>query len=171
MRTIIGELSSFGDPAAVLLGASYLDNALEVLLTAQFVDLGKLDKERMFSATSNGILGSFAAKIRVAYALDLIGPKTYQDLLIILDVRNNFAHSLRPLTFANKWIQERCDDLSLVAEAFLVKTAEARTHALELFVETVYVVYVFIRANAMTIVHNKTVTEPKDYLPLKKDVF
>jgi DNA-binding MltR family transcriptional regulator len=51
--------------------------------------------ERIF----NGPLRSFAAKIDVAYAFELIDDELHDDLTIIRDIRNAFAHSVVETNF------------------------------------------------------------------------
>lgn len=46
-----------------------------------------------------GPLGTFSAKIMMAYALELFGSKTNHDLLLIRTIRNEFAHCQLPLRF------------------------------------------------------------------------
>jgi DNA-binding MltR family transcriptional regulator len=58
--------------------------------------------ERIF----NGPLRSFAAKIDVAYAFELIDDELYDDLTIIRDIRNGFAHSVTETDFGSSEIVE-----------------------------------------------------------------
>ena len=66
----------------------------------------------MFDGASNGILGLFSSKIRVAYAMRMIDAKMYNDLLLINDIRNVFAHSLHNVTFEHKLVSEDCRKFS-----------------------------------------------------------
>src|SRR5208282_4309796 len=47
----------------------------------------------------SGPLGSFGARVRLAYMLELISPKFYKDLLIINKIRNEFAHKVNVKSF------------------------------------------------------------------------
>jgi len=61
----------------------------------------------------DGTLGTFGAKIQFAYALQLIGPITRHDLTIIRSLRNQFAHSRRPIEFETPVVAAACKHLSL----------------------------------------------------------
>lgn len=88
MLEILSSLKLMDDAAAILMGAAYLDHGLELLLKSKFCYLTPAEDRRLFDGAQNGILGTFSAKIRVAYAMGiLIGP-VYDDLLIINDIRN-----------------------------------------------------------------------------------
>lgn len=94
MRTTILDLFQRTDHEAALMGAAYVEWALEALLEAHFRTLNSEDRKRMFDGSANGILGSASNKIRVAYASRLITQETYSDLLLMNDIRNVFAHTL-----------------------------------------------------------------------------
>jgi DNA-binding MltR family transcriptional regulator len=53
-----------------------------------------------------GPLASFGAKTDVAYAFELIDDDVYNDLRVIKDIRNEFAHSLATVSFASPEIVE-----------------------------------------------------------------
>lgn len=57
---------------------------------------GKITK-RLFS----GPLSSFAAKIDLVYALNLIEHETHDDLRVLLTIRNTFAHTMDFLDFSS----------------------------------------------------------------------
>ena len=65
-----------------------------------------LDSER------HGPLSSFAAKAKVAYALALIDEQTKEDLDYIRKIRNEFAHSIKEISFQDNPIREYCNKLS-----------------------------------------------------------
>ena len=100
MWNILNNVGSAGDAVAAVMGVSYLDHALELLLKARFIELDKDDYQKVFTSSGGGILESFVAKVRTAYALDLLCPKTYHDLLLISEIRNVFAQGLDPRTAA-----------------------------------------------------------------------
>ncbi|WP_374634605.1 hypothetical protein [Ferrovibrio sp.] len=56
-----------------------------------------------------GPLGTFSSKIRMAYSLNFIGPKTHSDLDKIRHLRNTFAHSRLPLKFKTPVVKRVCD--------------------------------------------------------------
>jgi len=64
----------------------------------------------------NGPMGSFSAMTQVAYAFKLIGPKVRSDLNIVRHIRNQFAHSRRPIRFTTVEVREACKHLQLPDE-------------------------------------------------------
>lgn len=151
MTEIVLDLKRHGEVATAILGAAYLENALEKILKAKFVPLNKEDERRMFDGASRGILGGFAAKIRLAYAINILGPVSYHDLMLINDIRNVFVHSLHKVSFSNALVSEDCRKLKFhdhfyeIAYPTVAPTlAQLLTPVdpLEKFAETVFALYV-----------------------------
>jgi hypothetical protein len=104
------------------------------------------EDKRMFDGARNGILGTFSNKIRVAYALGLLPPEAYADLLIINDIRNAFAHSLhRNVDFNNDHIKDDCAKLEYLRKYSMDPVPD---NPILLFVETVRKVYLGFREDA-----------------------
>jgi DNA-binding MltR family transcriptional regulator len=59
-----------------------------------------------------GPLGTFSARIDIAYFFKLIDPTTYNDLRAIKNIRNTFAHSKTVLTFQSREIIQKGDALT-----------------------------------------------------------
>ncbi|OYX50934.1 MAG: hypothetical protein B7Y90_02410 [Alphaproteobacteria bacterium 32-64-14] len=96
---IILELEAYGDAGMILVGSTMLQHTLHDLLLRFFrSDLTKSDHEGLFNFEKGGPLSSFASCIRIAYALDIIGPETRDDLNTIKSIRNLVAHA--PLEIA-----------------------------------------------------------------------
>jgi hypothetical protein len=57
----------------------------------------------------NKPLGSFYNKILIAYAANIFGDETYDNLEIVRRVRNAFAHAQRPIKFDNEEISAACE--------------------------------------------------------------
>jgi DNA-binding MltR family transcriptional regulator len=88
-------LSKESDRGVVLISASFLGEALESLLRAKFslrYPKSKSSINPLFDTF--GPLYSFSAKVKICYAIDLIGGWMYRDLEIVRKLRNNFAHSV-----------------------------------------------------------------------------
>lgn len=111
-------LSGLPDYAMVLVGASILEEVLANAIrrctvhsepTADLLEVG-------------GALGSFRARIEMAFALGWFGPNTAKDLHTIRQLRNTFAHRFatedqqgrfEPLSFDNREIARLCQSLRL----------------------------------------------------------
>ena len=97
------------DQALALLDATMVERMLERVILSRMTRLKRTQRRELFDGL--GPLSSFSAKIKMAYALAILGPKAMADFEIIKDVRNAFAHSFHPLTFARKEIAAYCNRL------------------------------------------------------------
>jgi DNA-binding MltR family transcriptional regulator len=95
--SVIRELSAKSQAGTVLVSAAVIDDHLQKLLLTKMRNLSNNKAERIF----NGPLRSFAAKIDVAYAFELIDDELHDDLTIIRDIRNEFAHSVVETNFGS----------------------------------------------------------------------
>jgi len=93
-------LSKESDRGVVLISASFLEEALESLIRARF-SLGYQKPRDLFDSLFNTDrpLYSFSAKIKICYAMDLVGGWIYKDLEIVRKVRNRFAHGVELAQF------------------------------------------------------------------------
>lgn len=87
----IAILAKVGDSGHVLLTSAIVEEWLEVVLLTAMRDLSNHLAGKLFAGY--GPLSSFAAKIDVAYAFNLIDTATYDDLGAIRAIRNAFAHT------------------------------------------------------------------------------
>jgi hypothetical protein len=95
--------------AAVLLEA-YLEDSLQRAIE---LVLNVRDKQRPGLFGPNAPLGTFADKIRIAQALDIIGPKTQSNLERIREIRNTLAYSKIHLSFKTKEVAKACKSLTV----------------------------------------------------------
>lgn len=102
--SILKELEQQTDRGVAIIGAAYIEERLEEVLRALFADrieTVKYEKQkvskRLFKGT--GPLTSLSAKIDTAFALGMLGDHSFQDLHLIREIRNAFAHTSDPLTF------------------------------------------------------------------------
>jgi hypothetical protein len=86
------------DPrVAAIVGSTYLEDVTHLSIVTKTVELKKEDEDRLYVGAAP--LSSFSAKILVAYALGLIGPKARHDLDKIREIRNVFAHAKIDVSF------------------------------------------------------------------------
>lgn len=104
-------IETAGNPyATVLLAASLLDDFLLQLLESRMIESATTQK----LLRDAEVLGSFSAKIDLAYALALIPEEVFLDLNLIRKVRNDFAHSLdHGLGFATPSVADRIAALQI----------------------------------------------------------
>lgn len=99
------ELQSESQRGGILVGSAFLDEHLRQLIKAFLVDDSAADDLLERS------LRSFSARIEAAYSLGLISPDVREDLNIIREIRNEFAHSLHGLSFEHEWVINKCKEL------------------------------------------------------------
>jgi hypothetical protein len=93
------------DRGAAILMATNVENALQSAL-AGLMWIRKGQNRKLFGI--NAPVGSFANKITLAYALEIIGDETYTNLELIRGIRNAFAHAKQPIDFDSSQIKDAC---------------------------------------------------------------
>jgi hypothetical protein len=101
-REEIAKLKKQSQAGTVLVSAAALNVALEGLLLGGMRDLSNKEYKRIFGRS----LADLAPKIDIAYAFKLIDSALYDDLRIIKDIRNEFAHPEGPVDFRTPKIVE-----------------------------------------------------------------
>jgi DNA-binding MltR family transcriptional regulator len=104
-RGMVDEIQKEGDRAAIIVGAAYLDEYLRIYIASFLIDESKVVDD-LFGIERP--LGTFGARIRMAYALGLLAVDEFHDFKIVQEVRNAFAHGLHGLSFADQWVADRC---------------------------------------------------------------
>jgi mannitol operon repressor len=114
----LGDLQGFADEfqresdrAAAILAAALLDERLRRLLHAFMID--DETNVNLLLETEQPV-GTFGARIRLAYCLGLVDDRVFKMLLLIKSVRNAFAHQLHGLSFESPGIVEDCTALRLL---------------------------------------------------------
>lgn len=100
------ELVGYSDRACAIVAGAILETLLERLLRKSMVPN---TTEVLFA--KYGPLNSFAAKIDLARALGLITRVEVDDLHRIRRIRNEFAHSLEPMSFTTSPVRDHVAQL------------------------------------------------------------
>lgn len=115
---MLGQLKSedehASDRAAAIVGAVLIEHGLKVIILSDFVKLSKDDTERLFDPEKRGPLGTFSDRIRMSYAMGLLGQKARRDLVLVQNIRNLFAHSGLKICFKLTAISDLCDQFVLI---------------------------------------------------------
>jgi len=115
-QRLVDEFQHTSDRAMVIVGTTYLKNHLGRLIRCFLVG----DQETVDQLLgSEAPLGTFGARIRAAYALGLISPNEYHDLLQILHIRNAFLDELDNSKLTDNGIREKCYALKIPREVLL----------------------------------------------------
>jgi DNA-binding MltR family transcriptional regulator len=110
--TFLKELDGESDRGLVLVSAAMLEENLELLLRSVMRADKKTANEVLPDLfRSDGPLGSFAGKTKVAYAMALIDQLMYRDLNRIRAIRNEFAHSYAEAKLTTEGVADRIMEL------------------------------------------------------------
>ncbi len=120
-RHIYNEMSSASDMTTVVLGASFLDASIGAMLHRS-LRKGQT-AEKLIS--DRGPIGSFSARADLAYCIGLISKPMYQDLILVAEMRNEFAHEHQLRTFSTPSVVQRCTKLCYVESMPVVGEAKA----------------------------------------------
>jgi hypothetical protein len=102
------ELDKETDRGCCMMAGSFLEQELGELLAVKLVGSKKfIDSMLEF----NGPLGSFSARIKMAYALGLICHAAMSDLDTIRKIRNEFAHKHQSINFNTEALKKRIYNL------------------------------------------------------------
>jgi DNA-binding MltR family transcriptional regulator len=110
---VVAELTEGSDRAATLVACTMVEVALREAIECRVINLNRDDYKSVFDSVG-APLGTFAARTLVAYAFGIIGPQTRSDLAIIRNVRNVFAHAMKPLDFNEPRVVKECKKLPTV---------------------------------------------------------
>ncbi len=108
---IISEILAQSDRGAAIIACGVLAEYLEHGISAKFRNISRRLRDKIFEGY--GPLSTFASRVDLAYALDVISEPVYKDLLIIKTIRNQFAHSTNPIDFCSPEIAKNCANLQL----------------------------------------------------------
>jgi DNA-binding MltR family transcriptional regulator len=108
---LVGDLENETDRGVALLAVAFLDDVLDVLLRASFVN----DSEAVNRLVGPGRpLESFGSRAHLAYCMGLLGADVYNDINLIREIRNDFAHR-QPTNFEQGEIRVKSGKLRCVA--------------------------------------------------------
>ena len=102
-KAFYDEFNNESPRGVVIISAVFIDKQLQNLLENHL----KQDKSvirNLFNNNINGPLSSLSAKIKTSYVLGLIPKEIYNDLEIIRQIRNKFAHEIFGMSFQNEEI-------------------------------------------------------------------
>jgi len=97
-----------------IVGAAIIEEQLLRALLTKMRPLSGEMKKRLFDGY--GPLSSFAAKIDLSYALQIINKAQYDDLTVVRRIRNQFAHAMPLINFDSPEIRAHFKSFNTVQE-------------------------------------------------------
>jgi hypothetical protein len=116
----MAQIEKLTDWGAAIVGAAYIDLVVREALIAH--------NRRPHQ--------DFGARIQRVFAIGIIGRRAYDDLCIIKDVRNAFAHSAQAMDFDHTDVTARCSELWFAKTVIYDKRPMPST-AKERFIRTI----------------------------------
>jgi DNA-binding MltR family transcriptional regulator len=107
---LIEEMQAGPDRSAVIIGAAFLDERLRQYIERFLVNDATALKDIL---GVNRPLGTFGARIQIAYCLGLLTVDEYRDFKIVQEIRNAFAHQLHGISFSDPWVTAKCRDFAI----------------------------------------------------------
>jgi hypothetical protein len=98
LREMFAALETESDRGCALIAGSLLENILATTLQSHFADCGEAFRKKLFEG-ADAPLSTFSAKIKLGRALAIYDQQIQSSFEKIKDIRNAFAHSLKPLSF------------------------------------------------------------------------
>lgn len=102
-------LSDLDDRGLVLSLAAFAEEALGELLRAFMMPS---DATKQLVEGFNAPLGTFSSRIKAAYALGLLTEDQFLDLERLRKIRNEFAHSWKPVSFSKQKVAALIDNMA-----------------------------------------------------------
>jgi DNA-binding MltR family transcriptional regulator len=99
------------DRASAIVSSALLEELLERLVLAFLMD-HQAAKRDLFDGMTP--LSTMSAKINLAYYLGLLEQNEFEDLKLIKNIRNDFAHSFETINFETQRIKDKCLQLKML---------------------------------------------------------
>jgi len=139
IKSFVEEFKNQTDRGAAIVASAALDDVLTHAIQSRLVPLSNRQIESLFGRMRP--LSSFSAKIELGTAIGLYDQNFRRALNMIRDVRNQFAHQMGPITFADREIAQ------LVRNA-TPPTVPKDTATREIFNMSFFAVYLLLRGVA-----------------------
>lgn len=146
------------DREIAIVCTSLLEYSLGNLLERSFRNLSSDQRRELFEGTAP--LSTFSARIAISYALAIVDKSIKSDLDLVRQIRNAFAHTIKPLNFDTPVIADCCKRLLAPEELHPPKKGNANFSHKSRFLITVEGLWFFLQG-PMTGSQIRTVTRPK----------
>ena len=122
-HTLFNQRGETDERAIAIVGATFLDNILEKVLSSFLIDD---EKECQKLLGYDQAMGTFANRITATYCLGLICKTVRDDLRIVGKIRNRFAHQLS-ISFDGDPVRGWCHDLKWHEFTMMMKPPDGAT--------------------------------------------
>jgi hypothetical protein len=148
INAIADEMEHEGARAAITIGASLLEHALEDAIRYRLRQPSNKTEENVLF-NEMGLLGSFNEKIWAAYFLGIIGPETRRDMDLVRTIRNEVAHNMNPISFETESIKARCLEIK-ISDQHIFPHRSGIKDTKDRFISTVYFMVASLALKSIT---------------------
>ena len=110
----IEQLEKDSDRAVGVVAAAIVEQRLSELILLHLHKTDQKILERIFRV--GGPVGSFSAKIDMAFLMGLVSLAFHAEMVIVKNIRNAFAHKLESTTFDTQKVRDLCFKLNYVEQ-------------------------------------------------------
>ncbi len=110
LNETFAEIFHQSDRASAVVSGGIVEEILEMMLINYLLPNSKI-KQKLFDGTK--ALSTFSAKTELSFQIGLINKTEYEDLKIIKKIRNDFALSIKGITFETRAINDKCKQLKM----------------------------------------------------------
>lgn len=110
LKQVFSLLETESDRGCALIAGSLLENTLAMTINCHLADCGEPFRKKLHEG-SDAPLGTFSSKIKMGRALAIYDKRVQKSFETVKDIRNAFAHALRPLDFTNPTIISHVETL------------------------------------------------------------
>jgi len=115
------------DRASAIVAGSVLETALENALKTRFLE----DQHEVLFKGGMAVLGTFSAKIQLAYAIGSIPRSEFKNLNLVRKIRNHCAHEIQgKVSFSESPLRDYIDEIELPSDV-LYSQGETKRDAFE----------------------------------------
>lgn len=115
---MLNEIAGQSHRGAAIVAFAFLDDVLTEAVQSRLHNYKhKGEDVSKFMFKGAGPLATFSARRRLALMLGIVGPKTYDDLDRLAQIRNEFAHIRSRRTFKSQRIRSLCGALTTPTHA------------------------------------------------------
>ena len=133
---ILAEMMGKSERAAAIVAGALVENNLVLAILSRLREMNGEKEEKLFGI-DEGPFATFHQRIEIGWALNLYSERARLDLSHLKSIRNKFAHDMSVRAFSDKWMADRCAQLSFPSHLAKGQMKAETTDPKNRFMETV----------------------------------
>jgi hypothetical protein len=132
LNAVYREVAGVSERAGAIVIVAFIEDSLEKAILSRLRPLGKTESLKLTEG-AQAPLNTLYAKIQFGYSLYIFGAAARDDLLILKDIRNRFAHRIHTQDFADKEVVKLCKKLHFTSYCASVSNVPENSEARDQF--------------------------------------